>query len=109
MSEQLNYFCSCCGIVFTEEALKGNDDGLCPFCLIPLEVFEVDNFTPVKKQESVIYSPINNMIQFIKTYGQLDTWKGIEKYNDAYERIEGRKVFFQALKQLKLEFNLGEK
>lgn len=100
------YICPECQSLFTEQMYK-QCEGICPYCFGEIEVFPMDNFTPVCGLNSL--QQVNNMIQFIKQYGQKDTWQSIEKLINPFERIAERKAFFEALKQLKLEFNIGEK
>ena len=39
----------------------------------------------------------------IKTYGKKEYWRVMENIKDPYHRIEDRKLFFQALKEIKKE------
>jgi|WetSurMetagenome_2_1015567.scaffolds.fasta_scaffold687190_2 hypothetical protein len=102
-----DYICNHCGIILHEEDLIDNEDGLCPLCLMPLEALQTENYTPIINNP-VNSSHVSDKIQYIKMVGQKDVWSRIEKLACPFERIEERKAFFEALKILKLEFNIGE-
>lgn len=115
MENNLTWICPKCQSIFRDDDLIENYDGLCPYDEVPLQPLEAEGdnfpyhcFNSNNESCDGIAQELHNMIKNIKTCGQDDTWHSIELLKNPLDRIEERKLFFQALKQLGKKFELKE-
>ena len=110
----LDYICPHCNAIYREKDLANNDDGICIYCGTPLQALEVDPYFPAcdcdtHKPKYFSTNPkLNNMLKNLQMYPMNEVWHSIELLKKVKDRIEERKLFFEALKKLNKKFELWE-
>ena len=99
------FICQKCGKTYKEYELNDEDDGLCPKCSYPLEILHADNYIPLMKNEKENWE-VEQMKKDIKKNNANFVWKEIEKYPVWQYRVKLRKLFFEAIKQLNVKFEM---
>lgn len=92
----MEYICPSCNLIVNEESFEG-DTPECPLCGVIMKKLSVEKYD----------WEVEQMKKDIKKNNANFVWKEIEKYSVWQYRVKLRKLFFEAIKQLKIPFEIN--